>query len=246
MKSNVLKVVFCCALIGCVVSAVAVFILMSGYQKSEKSYETLRHSVTSGNRNNASADRGAVNFEELLRINSDTVGWINGAGGKIDYPVVQGNNNRFYLKHLFNKETGSAGCIFLDSRNAADFSDKSSVIYGHNMRVGTMFGALDNYRKPKYYKQHPIMRLSTPDKEYVINIVAGFTAGGDESTYKIPVGSNIETSEYIRWAQTRSQFKSSSEVTAADHLVTFVTCAYDYSDARFILVGAYKQSTTKK
>lgn len=74
----------------------------------------------------------AVDFASLQEINPDIVGWIYIEGTEINYPVVQGNDNQYYLKHLFSGEWNGSGCIFLDSRNRVDFSDRHSIIYGHH------------------------------------------------------------------------------------------------------------------
>lgn len=80
-----------------------------------------------------------VDFAALENINSDCVAWIRIDETEIDYPVVQGHDNSFYLKHLFDGEWNGAGCIFLDSRVEPDLSDRHSVLYGHHMKNGTMF-----------------------------------------------------------------------------------------------------------
>ena len=88
----------------------------------------------------------AVDFASLQKINPDIVGWIYIEGTQINYPVVQGNDNQYYLKHLFSGEWNGSGCIFLDSRNRADFSDRHSIIYGHHMKISTCSYEFNNAR----------------------------------------------------------------------------------------------------
>ena len=110
----------------------------------------------------------AVDFASLQEINPDIVGWIYIERTEINYPVVQGNDNQYYLKHLFSGEWNGSGCIFLDSRNRADFSDRHSIIYGHHMKNGSMFSGLTEYKKQEFYDSHSVALLLTPDKNYEI------------------------------------------------------------------------------
>ena len=88
-------------------------------------------------------------------------------GTKINYPIVQGEENSYYLKHLFSGEWNGSGCIFLDFRNDASFADRHSIIYGHHMKNGTMFTDLDKYKKQEFFDEHPIALLITPDKNTI-------------------------------------------------------------------------------
>lgn len=92
-------------------------------------------------------------WEERREKFPDIVGWISGAG--MDYPVVQGSDNEYYLKHLADKTYNSVGAVFLDFRNSSDLSDKISVIYGHNVRDNRMFGALWQYSRQDFYEENP-------------------------------------------------------------------------------------------
>ena len=92
-----------------------------------------------------------VDFAALESINSDCVAWIRIDGTEIDYPVVQGHDNSFYLKHLFGGKWNGAGCIFLDSRVNPDLSDRHSVLYGHHMKNGTMFSDIAKYKDQTFY-----------------------------------------------------------------------------------------------
>ena len=90
-------------------------------------------------------------FDELRQINSDIQGWLTVDGTKIDYPVVQGENNLYYMNKDIYKDTSLAGSIFLDSRNKSDFSDPYSIIYGHHMDRSLMFGDLDKFRDQDFF-----------------------------------------------------------------------------------------------
>mgnify|MGYP000782800669 FL=1 len=95
-----------------------------------------------------------VDFSVLREINPDIVAWIYIEGTKINYPIVQGGDNSYYLKHLFSGEWNGSGCIFLDFRNDVSFADRHSIIYGHHMKNGTMFTDIDKYKKQEFFDEH--------------------------------------------------------------------------------------------
>ena len=113
-----------------------------------------------------------VDFAALREINPDIVAWIYIEGTKINYPIVQGEDNSYYLKHLFSGEWNGSGCIFLDFRNDASFADRHSIIYGHHMKNGTMFTDLDKYKKQEFFDEHPVALLLTPDKNYKVKWIS--------------------------------------------------------------------------
>ena len=88
-----------------------------------------------------------IDFEGLRKINEDLVAWIQIPGIGVDYPVVQGEDNEYYLYHTFQKENNKAGSIFLDYRNHDDFTDRRVILYGHNMKDGSMFSNLKQYQE---------------------------------------------------------------------------------------------------
>ena len=178
-----------------------------------------------------------VDFVSLKEINPDIVGWIYIEGTEINYPIVQGEDNQYYLKHLFSGEWNSAGCIFLDSRNAADFSDRHSIIYGHHMKNGTMFSGLTEYKKQEYYDAHPIVLLLTPEKNYEIEIFAGYVASVQDEAWEIVFSSDSDLTEWLDVAGERSCFTSGIAPAVTDRILTLSTCSYEFNNARFVLLG---------
>lgn len=180
-----------------------------------------------------------VDFDALREVNPDIVGWIYLEGTKINYPVVQGTDNSYYLKHMFEGKRNSAGCIFLDSRNEDDFSDRHNIIYGHHMKSGTMFSDLDKYKKQEFYDNHPTILLMTPEKSYRIELISGYVASVEEDAWEL----GFTQAGYETWlAETieRSCFKSTAIPEPEDCVVTLSTCSYEFDNARFVVVGILK------
>lgn len=182
-----------------------------------------------------------VDFAALKGINSNCVAWIRIDGTEIDYPVVQGHDNSFYLKHLFDGEWNSAGCIFLDSRVEPDLSDRHSVLYGHHMKNGTMFSDISNYKDQTFYENHTTGMILTPSKNYRIEFFAGYVVGADDETaWKVTFATEDEYADWLNETVGRSWFKSEGIPTAEDRVITLSTCSYEFNNARFVLIGRLK------
>ena len=119
-----------------------------------------------------------IDFEGLRKINEDLVAWIQIPGIGLDYPVVQGEDNEYYLYHTFQKENNKAGSIFLDYRNHDDFTDRRVILYGHNMKDGSMFSNLKQYQDSVFRKNSDSAYLYLPEKTYSNTILIVGIIGG--------------------------------------------------------------------
>lgn len=178
-----------------------------------------------------------VDFEALREINPDLVGWLYIEGTEINYPVVQGADNQYYLKHLFTGEWNSSGCIFLDARNSTDLLDRNSILYGHHMKDGSMFHGLMEYKSQEYYDEHPTVLFLTPDANYEVKIFAGYVASVDADAWTVGFSSDLEFKEWLRRARERSCFTSEITPAVTDRILTLSTCSYEFNNARFVLLG---------
>lgn len=175
----------------------------------------------------------SVNFEILKQENKDIIGWIYSEDTPINYPVVQGKDNEKYIHTLINGKTGSAGTLFMDYRNNENLNDKNSIIYGHNMKNSTMFGTIQKYRKQTYYDSHKTMYYLTPEKNYKLELFSGFTTSINSDIYDL----KILDQKKINTLKKQSDFISQVKVSEEDKFLTLSTCAYDYDNARYVLIG---------
>lgn len=178
-----------------------------------------------------------VDFEKLKQENDDIVGWIYCKDTPINYPIVQSNDNDYYLRRLITGEYNTAGSLFMDYRNDPDIEDNNTIIYGHNMKNATMFGTLQKYRNQEYYDNHKVMYYFTSEKNYIVKLFAGFTGNVESSIYKLNGINQSNIDELYR----KSNFKSNVEVTENDKIITLSTCAYEYDGARYIVVGLMQE-----
>ena len=184
---------------------------------------------------------GSVDFDGLRAKSPDYAAWIYSPDTVINYPVVYTDNNFYYLDHIPVEQYNSAGTLFIDCRNAADFSDQNTMIYGHNMNDGSMFASIREYAKQEYYDAHPVIYLSTPDFNYRLDLIAGFLTEPTSFAYAIDYEEPEQFMAYIETIQEMSTFKSDVEVTEEDKVVTLSTCTYEIDDGRYVVVGKLTQ-----
>ena len=181
-----------------------------------------------------------VDFEALQRTGKDVVAWIYIEGTAINYPVVQSSNNSYYLNRLADGTVNSAGSIFMDYRNDPHLTDRNTILYGHHMKNGTMFQPITRYKNQSFYEDHPVCLILTPQGNYKVEIFAGYVTNMNTQAWKLEFGSDEEYESWLQEAVSQSLFRSPIVPTAQDRVVTFSTCTYEYSDARFVLVGVIR------
>lgn len=181
-----------------------------------------------------------IDFAGLKEINDDCVAWIYIEDTAINYPVVQGSDNSYYLKHLIDGKWNSAGCIFLDFRVDGAIADRHSIIYGHHMKNGTMFSGLTQYKKQPYYDEHPEGLLITPEATYRIEFFAGYVAKVSDPAWQILFESDEAYEVWLNDIVKRSWFEPRLLPAVTDNILTLSTCSYEFDNARFVLHGIIK------
>ena len=186
-------------------AGVWIYQIISEYQKAEREYEQLQEYVKvekntrdpeNTKPNVAEDDKEGekqeetvtVDFASLQAINPDIVAWLR-IPGVLEYPVVRGKDNSYYLNHTVQKTYNIAGSIFLDYRNERDFSDSKNIIYGHNMKDGSMFHVLRNYQDIDFFQKHTDMEVYLPDGRTLnYQITACEQVPADSEIYQIERG----------------------------------------------------------
>lgn len=221
-------------------------ILVSGYKigKTMWEYHVAKSAYTNISEKTAKVDpkqfTGVVDWKALKKVNPDVQGWLYQKGTVINYPVVQGTDNDTYLHTRFDKQWSGGGTLFVDCRMEKNFKGFNSIIYGHHMKDGSMFRSIRGYTKEDgYYDKHKTLELATPHGNYHLVVFSAFiTKATDEDTYKMTYD-EAEKQAYIDRAWERSELpitRDSVDVTKNDRLVTLSTCAYDYEEARYIVM----------
>lgn len=170
-----------------------------------------------------------IDFDNLISLNSDTIGWIRVWGTDINYPVVQTNDNSFYLTHSFDKTYNKAGWIFADYTNGAlkdNQLDKNTVIYGHNRQNRSMFGTLSNTLKKEWrdIEKNRYINFSTLNESMLWEVFSTYTIGSEDYYIKTNFSSDTEYEEFIKTIKNRSSYNFNVNVTLNDKILTLSTC----------------------
>lgn len=179
-----------------------------------------------------------VDFKSLKSVNDDVVGWIYCEGTQINYPVLQGETNDTYLRTLYTGEGHPSGSIFVDAANLPKFQDNNTIIYGHHMADGAMFGTLEDWREQEYFDAHPCMWLLTPEQDYRVDLFSAYLVDASHDTFTIFRGSGPEFAAYLQRVVKDSAVKADVDPDPEAHYVLLSTCAYTvYDDARSVIHG---------
>lgn len=185
------------------------------------------------------------NFAQLYQQNQDVKGWIEITGTQLRGPVVQSGDNDYYLHNNFMKQRNICGALFLDYRCRIEPQSlsKNTIIYGHYVNNGTMFGSLFGYKNLDYYKQNPVINFSTiydayQWKIFSVMIVDSLLERGDAFPYLTTQFANDESfMAWVEQVQRRSMYNTSVDVRADDDILTLSTCTYEFDDARLVVVA---------
>lgn len=175
----------------------------------------------------------ADDSQSVLSENKDFRFWIKIDNTKIDYPVVQGNDNSFYLKHGFSKEENISGSIFLDYRVNKD--SKNAIIYGHNMKNGSMFNNVELFKNEDFFNNNKFINITRDGKEYVYEVFSVYYLSGEKTSHlQTNFKNNDEFKTYLETVKKNSMFNSSREVNLND-IVTLSTCSYEKKNCRTVV-----------
>ena len=185
-----------------------------------------------------------VDFADLQEnTNGDIYAWIHIPDTKIDYPVLQHpTDNSYYLNHNLDGSRGYPGCIYTEDYNKKDFTDSNTVLYGHNMKNGTMFAGLHKYGDSEYLEEHPYIYIYTEEGLLAYEIFAAYQSGDEHILYahdgfedRKVYGKYLE--EILNMRSMGSVLKEGAEVTEDSRIITLSTCISGKPDNRFLVQG---------
>jgi len=183
----------------------------------------------------APPDQPAVNqgFLDLQSRNGDVAGWLTIPGTRIDYPFVQAADNDFYLHRDMNKEYATAGTLFMDYRCAKDFTSRNTIIYGHHMKNGSMFGTMKKFQDRDFFAAHRTAAIELSDRAYTVELFAFLVIRSDD----VKIYDAAPGDDFLAYVKRGTRYYRDIGVTGADRVVTLSTCAYEFDNARMVLVG---------
>lgn len=268
MKNQILKIVLAASLLLMVVAITNIVLLSRDYQKGINTYADLEQyatvtedSVQAAQEIKDTADSENteevveeiteepqiavdldIDYDALTKINSDFVGWIYYAPLELSYPIVRGIDNDYYTHYTFENEKNSSGAIFMDFLNKPDFSHFNTIIYGHNMRNGTMFGSLKKLlNDPSIIEEDPYIYIFTKDKIMMYEICAAYITNASSHTYDLTQTAE-EQADYVEYIQDvatyyRDDTMLEEPLTEDTKLITLSTCHGLHTSNRTVIHG---------
>ena len=181
-----------------------------------------------------------IDFVGLQEINPEIYAWIEIPDTKINYPILQheGEDQAYYLTRDLYGASNQAGSIYTEDYNNKDFQDYHTVLYGHNMKNGSMFGRLRKFRNSEFCKENPYFYIYTPDgKEITYHIYSVAVVKDDADTYKISFASDPNYQAFIDFTYSSAEYTTGVEVSTDEEIVTLSTCTASSDDHRLVVHG---------
>ncbi len=182
-----------------------------------------------------------IDFENLQQnTNADIYAWISIPDTNIDYPVLQHpTNDLYYLDYNLDGTKGYPGCIYSEIKNSKEFTDFNTVLYGHNMKNGTMFHDLHNYEDSKYMEEHPYLYVYLPDKTLKYEIFAAYQYDDRHLLYSFDYKSENVRKGYLEdildMKSMSAVINKDISVSADSKIITMSTCVGNQSTKRFLV-----------
>ena len=195
---------------------------------NSKIAEQIKHTVIVEEKNeDENKKEYKIDFNKLKDQNNETVAWIKVNNTNIEYPVVKGTNNSFYLNHSFDKSNNSAGWIFADYRNKFDNTDKNIVIYGHNMKENSMFGSLKNILNSDWYdnEENTNITLYTENEKCIYKVFSIYKKESEDYYIKTEFSDDNNFEQFVNTIKKRSIKEFNTDVSKDDNILTLSTCA---------------------
>lgn len=182
-------------------------------------------------------------YEELRALNPEVVGWLNLYGTGVDYPLVQASDNEKYLNTNAKGEFALSGSLFLDAQSASDFSDQTTVIFGHHMEHSLMFGDLDKYSDQDFFEQHPYGDLYFAGAHHGVEIGAYLLVDAyDEVIYSTQVGQNPTRESFDTYVAAHAKHLRASALDPNKHLLVLSTCSAGTNE-RHVVIASISDTT---
>lgn len=221
----VMRIIELIFLILLVYSSINIFKWYNNNKENKQIINEIAESVTI-NEDTNEEKKYKINFEELKQKNSDTVAWLKVENTNIEFPIVQANNNSYYLTHNFDKKYNVAGWIFADYKNKLDGTDRNIVVYGHNMRDNSMFGSLKDVITEEWYnnEENKYITFVTENDYQTYQVFSVYQIQTEDYYIQTEFKSN-EFQEFIDTITKRSKKDFGINVSKEDTILTLSTCS---------------------
>lgn len=223
-------------------SIIKIGTILYGYSKDEKVMQEIQdeyQAILEESKPLAAGNQIRPQFQRLLNINPDIVGWLTIDHTKVDYPILQSSDNDYYLNRNYKKAESKAGSFFMDFRNQIDTNDKQTIIYGHEMKDGSMFGQLKKFLDEDFFTQNQHFQYETLYASYDVEVFSVYLTTTDFNYIETDFSSDEEYIEYLRVIKGKSEIPTDIQVDEEDTIITLSTCNYllDPDGGRLVIHG---------
>lgn len=237
-KITASRIIFIIALIVFLVSGYKLYTIWKEYHDNKQVYDEVKEYKPKKVENKEDEyEFTKEDYDKLKSINSDFIGWIYIPNTNVDYPMVQTEDNDYYLSHNFYKEDNGGGCIFIASEIEEPFkSARNTIIHGHNMKDGSMFGSLVNFKDKEFFDNNKIIYIGTEDGVHKYEIFSAYWQKVNDEPYQYGFESDEKYVEYLNELKQKSAYtRDTAEFTANDKIITLSTCSYEVNDGRYLI-----------
>ncbi len=188
----------------------------------------------------AETEKSSYDFDVLRGTNEDIYAWITVPGTQTDYPILQSETDDYYLDHNLDHTTGYPGCIYTNRCSSQDFSDELTVLYGHNMKDGSMFGDLHEFEEADFFEEHREILIETEEERLTYEIVAATTFSDMYLPAFYQVTSETDRDRFL--ADIKKYAESDTKAHLREHeaggkYVILSTCVKGKDELRYLVVG---------
>ena len=179
-----------------------------------------------------------VDFEYTKReLSDEVVAWLECPDTVINYPVLQHNDNEFYLNHNAYGDETPCGALFLSAANFNTFTDSNSIIHGHHLNDGSMFGSLGNWGNQSYFDEHRYFYLMSPKGNFKVTMIAYLVTPSGSDAYRIEFKGDDDMEDWVDWLKSESMVKCDYTYEPGTCFLSLSTCMYSFDGARGVLIG---------
>ena len=245
-KEIIRKGIFVISLCVFIFSLCKLAIIFKGYRDNSKTYDELQQYAPSENTDENSGDDNSKpkftfskeNYNELLNINSEFKGWLNVPNTDISYPIVQAEDNDYYLTHNFKKANNAGGAIFISCDNEKPFEERNTTIHGHNMKDGSMFASLSKFAESDFFNKNRTIYVALENEVLEYEVFSVYEEAANINPYTNFFNSDDEFIQYLNSLKSKSMYGVEiDDFNKDDKIITLSTCAYDINDGRLLVHG---------
>ena len=182
----------------------------------------------------------ALDLETLREVEPNVAGWIWIPDTKVNYPLMQGGDNEFYLNHTWDGQSNSVGSIFLEHRNSPDLTDFNTIVYGHNMNDGSMFASIKQYCGQWYWELHPYIYIRIGSGIFRYEVFSSYQARTDSGTYGLSFQQEQTRVDFLVEAVKNSAIQTGVEPELTDRVLTLSTCSGAGYSTRWVVHARLK------